>query len=266
MKEIKDINELRSIQLEALKDVHKFCKENNLRYFLAYGTLLGAVRHKGYIPWDDDIDIIMPRPDYEQFFKLYGNKTYEASCFKSNKIHPYLYGKVYDKRTILKENITFDLENGVYIDIFPLDGIPANQQEAQKLFRKIHRLKKVMNLKKNKINGGRRGLSKQVVFIILQSFVFFISYKWIVNKINNLAQRIPYNFANNYVSVLTEGGYPTVHLKRDCEDYTLMAFEGALFNVPKEYDKILTNIYGDYMQLPPESKRVSTHSFKAWWK
>lgn len=266
MKEIKDIDELRSIQLEALKDVHKFCEENNLRYFLAYGTLIGAIRHKGYIPWDDDIDILMPRPDYERFLKTYNNEIYEALSYKKNKQYPYPYGKVFDKRTVLKEYSSFDLNFGVYIDVFPLDGVPENPQKAKVICEKIHILNNIMNLKKNKVKGIKRSFKKQIMFIILQCIVCFIPYRWVIKKTDKLCSTETYESSKQHVGCFMDGEYFRLHSKEACKNLILSEFENNQFYIPQGYDEILTNNYGNYMQLPPEKERISTHTFKAWWK
>lgn len=268
MKEIK-LEEQRSIQVEVLKDVHKFCTEHKITYFLAYGTLLGAIRHKGYIPWDDDIDIIMPRSDYERFFKTYGNETYEALDYKKDKTYPYPFGKISDKRTILKEEkIRFDLENGIYIDVFPLDGITENIKKAQMLFKRMQILKTIMTLKLKRIRGLKRSLCRQVLFVTLQGIVCFIPYKWVLKKIDYLAQTASNNPHNNYAGVLVENDnhlsiYPKI---TSYKDLILVDFEQYQFYAPKEYDKILKSNYGNYMELPPEEERVPHHLCKMWWK
>ena len=129
MKEL-TIEELKEVELNILKDVAKFCEINKIQYFLCGGTLLGAIRHKGFIPWDDDIDIAMPRADYERFFKLYNgnNSRYKADSLENNNNWHMSFGRVGDINTVLYEHT---LKNKykkyhAFIDIFPVDGLPNN--------------------------------------------------------------------------------------------------------------------------------------------
>lgn len=264
MKEIK-MEELKSIQLDILKDIHSFCEKNQLRYYLFYGTLLGAIRHKGYIPWDDDIDIAMPRPDYEKFFSMFGNNKYEAQNCTNTKKYPYSFGKVFDNRTVLKENISFTVENGVYVDIFPLDGLPEDKQKIDKIINKIKIWRYILNLKKNKIFNCKRTIPKQLFFIFLQMFVIVIPYRFVVNKINNLCKFYAYDSCELVAELNAGNNNSMIH--RSAFDKTIMIdFEKYKFMAPCGYDEWLTNRYGDYMQAPPIKDRISTHKYKAWWK
>ena len=128
MRRITDIQELRGVQLGILDDIHAFCVDNGIRYFLACGTLIGAVRHKGYIPWDDDIDLYMPRDDYERFINEF--KSVSGNCRvldpKKEKHYYYTYAKVVDKRTLLVEPEADGYRIGVYVDVFPVDYVTDN--------------------------------------------------------------------------------------------------------------------------------------------
>ncbi|MFR5682857.1 MAG: phosphorylcholine transferase LicD [Clostridia bacterium] len=124
------LEEIKSIQLDILSQVANYCDRNGLRYFLAYGTLLGAVRHKGYIPWDDDIDIMMPRPDYMQFINSFNNEkcALRVGSHYLDKNYPYVIAKVYDTSTLCKENIDVEYSIGINIDVFPIDGLPETER------------------------------------------------------------------------------------------------------------------------------------------
>ena len=134
MKELSK-NEIKTIQLDILQSIHQFCETNNIRYSLAYGTLLGAIRHKGYIPWDDDIDVMMPRPDYERFIQNYPNFCDRNIVQTYNNDNSYYLwcAKVYDNRT---EQITFPTRSGVCVDVFPIDGLPDNLEDVRKYIKK----------------------------------------------------------------------------------------------------------------------------------
>ena len=131
MKKI-DIVEAKKMMLDILKTVAKFCDENNLRYFIFYGTYLGALRHKGYIPWDDDIDIAMPRPDYEKFMEIFHAENLAVWTWRKDNKYLLPFAKVYDTRTEVHENADFGETFGVNIDIFPLDGLPKKQSQIKR--------------------------------------------------------------------------------------------------------------------------------------
>ena len=137
MKKIEDIQELRQIQMGILDEVHQFCEQHGLRYFLSSGTLIGAVRHRGYIPWDDDIDIYMPRQDYEQFLLTYTDAKgiYRAINPATEPHYYYTFAKVVDQRTRMVEKETEGYEIGVYLDIFPVDYVTDNLSRRERVFR-----------------------------------------------------------------------------------------------------------------------------------
>lgn len=137
-RQIKDIEEIKKIQLEILKYVDQFCSQNNIKYALGYGTLIGAVRHKGFIPWDDDIDIIMRRNDYNRFIELFSKETgrYKVWSHNLQTDYPIPYAKVTDEKTLKLEGTNYYVERGVDIDVFPLDDLPNDEKAVDKVFKK----------------------------------------------------------------------------------------------------------------------------------
>ena len=131
--------EIKNIQLDILNSIHQFCSERGIRYSLAFGTLLGAVRHQGYIPWDDDLDIMMPRPDYDRFVAEYQgtHQHYVVQTYKNNESYFLSLAKVYDNRT---EQIIFPTKTGVFVDIFPIEGLPETEVEAKQYIDKYCKL------------------------------------------------------------------------------------------------------------------------------
>ena len=149
------IDKLKQIQLDMLKDIHTFCVEHEIRYSLAFGTLLGAVRHKGYIPWDDDIDIMMPREDYNRFIRSYGNQTYKIADMSVNPNYGLPFAKVEDVLTVIEENVEGESVFGVYIDVFPVDSIPDNMLARRSFYKMKSLLNTLFDLKTVRLNKSR---------------------------------------------------------------------------------------------------------------
>lgn len=258
-----DVGELRKIQLDMLTDVAAFCDENKITYFLSYGTLIGAIRHQGYIPWDDDIDICMPRPDYNKFLQSYNIKKspYRVVDFSLDESYKLPFAKVTDTRTIMWETMYDKDVFGVYLDVFPIDGC----DRSGKIIGRNKLLGQLLNAKKA-ILGKGRSFKKNCVIGMGKCLLSFVSVKSLLKQMQKLTQVIPYEKAEYVANIMYSYGICEIMKKSDLEETTLGKFEGHLFKVPKKYDKYLRQIYGDYMKLPPEDKRVSTHTFKAWWK
>lgn len=258
------IEELKRIQIEILKEVHEFCLVKGLRYSLAYGTLIGAVRHNGFIPWDDDIDILMPRPDYEilkrEFIHpvlMFVDRDVDSNCYVT-------FGKIYNSRTIMREYTDYNCEYGVYIDIFPIDGLPNNTYEAINHYKKMSRMRKLLDFKMVKVSNTRSFL-KNLVLIGGKILLFPFRRKSLQDYVIKLKKKYKYEDSNN-VAELSFGTYKRILPKEVFESYILHRFEGEEFFIIKEYDKYLTSVFGDYMKLPPIEKRVTHHSFYAYWK
>lgn len=255
--------ELKKIQLDILKEVDSFCRQNNIQYYLAYGTLLGAVRHGGYIPWDDDIDIVMPRPDYERFKKEFynSNNDYEIRDHEIDSNFLYSTGKIEYKNSELKENVQNPSKLGVNIDVFVLDGIKANDQRVRnKLFcwNSLYNLKQVSPKKD-------RAAWKNIILVLGQILLKLVPLQFIVKRIIYISKAACEYDKTNYICPLV------LPLKRKNPIYEKewfcpieLYFEGEKFYAPQNYDAILTCLYGDYMKLPPIDEQVTHHDFKAY--
>ena len=264
----------REIQLEEKKildHVVKFLDKNNINYSLCGGTLLGAIRHKGFIPWDDDIDILMTRPEYDKLQELIkkdnsilGNNLYFHSMELNNSNMPFT--KVYN------HNIrTYDwrykdkYEKYLWIDIFPIDGFPESDKVCKNWFKKRNKIKKMYMYSKttSKFLFHKKEYLKNIAKIIIKFIATIFPKKNYAKKIISLGKKYPYE-TSKYTGCYVWGYGPQEKMKKeDYEKYIDVEFEGTKYKGLKEYDKYLTNLYKDYMQLPPEEKRV-THSFKAW--
>lgn len=252
----------KEIQVGILLDFAKFCEDNNLKYFIAYGTLLGAVRHKGFIPWDDDIDVWMPRKDYNFLIKNYkSNLNYRLINPRDNEArHPYV--KIIDSNTVKIEKLV-DYSNGnlgVDIDVFPLDGQPDDDTTFVLWYKKLIKIYKnyLYNVLKN---GG--SVKRRIFFPILKFFAH--SRKWVFKKADMLHALYPFD-NSMYVGTI-ESTFDVIRdrfCKEWFEDSIMLEFESYRFRAPRDYDKILTQLYGDYMTLPPVEKQKTHHGFQLY--
>ena len=255
--------ELKAIQLDILQNVAEFCSQNNIIYFLAYGTLIGAIRHKGYIPWDDDIDIAMPRPDYDRFIRLFNNlqqSHIKVIAMENDDHYGFSYAKVHDTRTIMNETQYKQDHFGVYIDVFPIDGVKDKKQ-----VKRLRMANKCLHSKK--ANYKQRKMSKKIINFLGKVILFPFSTHTIVKFIDKMARKYPFGstpLAGGICdSMVGERAIVDVNYFKDVQ---LQEFEGKLYNIPVGYDGWLRSIYGDYMKLPPEEKRITHHIFEALWK
>ena len=259
MKQITDINQLREIQMGILDDVHRFCENQGLRYSLSSGSLIGAVRHHGYIPWDDDIDIYMMRNDYERFIKTYHDQQehYRVLDPKKEKHYYYTYAKVVDTRTRMIEKETKGYEIGVYIDVFPVDYVTDDMKMRKRIFRLKKLLYKIRRCKISQSNP----LHSRLAYWCYRSLPVSVNMlnKWIECLI---IRRKP----TDTLCHMTEAGptingcFPAAAMKKMMD----MKFENRIYKGMIGYDVYLRQTYGDYMKLPPEDQRT-THQFEAYW-
>ena len=260
MRKIEDIQELRQIQMGILDEVHQFCEANGLRYFLSSGTLIGAVRHKGYIPWDDDIDIYMPRQDYEQFLQTYSDTKgiYRAINPATEPHYYYTFAKVVDLRTRMVEKETEGYEIGVYMDIFPVDYVTEDLQERERIFK---RKKLLYKIRRCKISNSNPLRSKLAYFVYKH---WPLSVRQIERRIRQL---IVLDTPTQTVCNMTEAGpalkgcFPAADIASSVD----IEFEGRTYKTMVGYKDYLERTYGDYMTLPPVEQRV-THQFEAYIK
>lgn len=262
MKEKLSLEEIKIIELQILKEFASYCEENHLKYVLAYGTLLGAVRHGGFIPWDDDIDVLMPREDYEKFYKLLQvkplNAQYKVVSWK-DKTAIYPFFKIIDNNTEVIETYIKN-KTGIWIDIFPVDKLCMNDRKNNKLFRRIDRMRS-MHRKAIARPFVGMNLKKKILRTIGYPITLILNPYKIANKIDIMAQE--FNKSDSTKGLVDfVWGINLRYLPKDLFEFELMEFEGIEFRVPKKYDEVLKMCYGDYMKLPPKEKRVG-HTMEA---
>lgn len=260
--------ELRCIQMDILQAVHNFCMDNNIKYSLAYGTLLGAVRHGGYIPWDDDIDIAMLRDDYERFYKEFKDpngfyKFREARNMENMNIG---FGKVEDTRTLLIESANSG-NIGINIDVFPIDNMYDSFDLSCKQLKKLNVYKSLLIAKVRPVKVVH-GLPKKILMFFLKILLLPVSiHKIVLRFIRSVIKN--HNSNSEYVAMILGTSFSMNNIfKRDLwKEYSTISFEGRTFMTVKNIDAYLKLAYGDYMQLPPKEQQVPKHDFEAiYWK
>lgn len=268
--------DIQTVSLEILQAVHSFCVQNSIRYSLAYGTLIGAVRHKGFIPWDDDIDIIMPRPDYDRFCHSFNAEKYllvseyDPKCYIN-------YGKVFEtKKTACRTLAPFNSYHtgGVSIDIFPADAVPDHRDqfitEVKQLYPHWRRQIRYRHSMASLGDIIRTFSNKDIVILLL--IKFSLQGKRLLKKENRIirdtiTQR---NWeSTNHWSQLSflDDGYKCFLPIEDFSDTIDVEFEGQQFSALKGWDSFLKNLYGNYMELPPVDERTPKHKQTIYyWK
>ncbi|REC33549.1 LicD family protein [Enterococcus pseudoavium] len=272
-----NLDEIKKTALNMLVYVNNICQRNNLRYSIYYGTLLGAVRHKGFIPWDDDIDIVLPRPDYEKLLRiLEKDSKYKLASSINNKAYRYTFSKLFDPTTKLVSKQIFDYEGkeaGVFIDIFPLDGVPENK-ETQKSYA-------------FEMDSYKIGFMNTLGLMYARSYSYFRSFVKLILKFPFYARlrksgnysywrdlyeknslRYPFEqskFCGHLEYINSDKAiYPTDWFSKD--NFEEIDFEGYKIKAIKNADSFLKKYYGNYMTLPPTEDQISNHLYDFYWR
>lgn len=254
----KILKKLHDAEIEILDEVVRICDKYSLTYYLVGGTLLGAIRHHGFIPWDDDLDIAMPRKDYLIFLEVCTNElkpNFYYQSFDNCKIMTNNFAKIRKRNTLFVEEylekLQNDIEMGIFIDIFPLDSAKKEKgiQHVQKYF-----LERLTVLYMIKLGLGKHGLFKRFLAALFSKSVLLSLRQWIVKFSNSADSNYYINLGSQYnitkQTILMSKYDPPIKVE----------FEGKFYNSPNDYDYVLRRIYGDnYMQLPPIEKRI-THN------
>lgn len=267
MRKIETLQEIQDMEYAIMCRLVDFLEVHQIRYILAGGTMLGAVRHGGFIPWDDDIDLLVPRDDYEKLKRIKGEfrqKDLEIQCpGMAGYMHPFI--KVVDKRTIVKDRkLAENYTTHVWIDVFPLDHFP-DDPGLHKLALLRNKYLRAVLYTALKRNGPSHG-GKLVRGILKGMYHLMGGYQNVCLKIDREAQRMDSrNRRSNHVG---NGAWP--ESERDYFELSMIEpavshrFRDRLFNIPANYDGYLSQLYGNYMLPPPEGERAR-HDFEAYW-
>lgn len=249
------LDDRRKLYLDMMTEIDSFCRSNNIKYSLSCGTLLGAIRHHGFIPWDDDFDIMMPLPEMIRFKKLFHSDNLRYVDVDIDYKHIYPFSEIESLKTIRKP-IPFIRSHGLYIDLYPILGLPDDKDEIDKFIQKGFDI----NSKREKKTRLTKGVRHAIPLFQKCFLSKYVSYY------RNYMFQFPYLNAKYFYHL---GGYPKWRAVLD-EDYFEelidAEFEGHKFLITSKYDKMLSQFYGNYMEYPPVEKRIPTHNNNYFWK
>ncbi len=267
MQEI-DLKNLKLIELELLKQFKEICEQEGFNYSLGGGTLLGAIRHKGFIPWDDDIDVNMPRPDYNKFIEYCKkNKTpFRLVCHETDSDYWLLFAKISDPNTILIDEDNHNI--GINIDIFPFDSLDETLLKAKFCFLKSELFRDLLIAKNYK--SFRKSKTHNIFYELFRYFLYLASRQLSAVKLIKFIEK-QYStkdfYCSNYSACLCGAHrFKEIMPTSVFTDLIEVEFERESFKAYKNYDTYLKALYGNYMDLPPDEKQVSHHVFKAYHK
>lgn len=258
------LTELQKRLLKILEWFHSFCIDNELRYYIVAGTLIGAVRHHGFIPWDDDIDVGMPRKDYNRLMELLDKEVgnyYLETPFSDNKEYIYPWCKLYDTGTTKIEKMRHNFRLGIYMDIFPIDGLGNTREESLNSYKRIDFLNMLWATRACAIRRDR-GLLKNAAILASRCLPqFILNDKKLIRKIDSECKKNDFDLCEYVSSTLSTYRAKEIMLKAIYGKPTEYSFENITVYGPEKYDEYLKTIYGEWWILPPQEKRINPHDY-----
>ena len=265
------LQERKNVAIGILSYIDDVCKKNGIKYYLYGGSLIGAIRHNGFIPWDDDIDIALMRRDYEKLISILKNKKEFNILYPGMKGYYYQFAKLCDPKTYVKEDgLPYVDGLGVWVDIFPLDEVPDDNVDRKAFFdecvKEGEKLRACIPGLYFYSDSKIKSLIKRIIYFPkvlpyrIKGLMYWEKRLVLLNKKYN-------GYGFSHVGVLpTKYGVLCSHLRSDFEDSKIHVYEDIYVSIPQQYDRVLRHMYGDYMKLPPMSQRVLPHTAKAYWR
>lgn len=255
-----------------LKKLVSVCDELGLRYCLYFGTLIGVVRYHGFIPWDDDVDIVMPRPDYEKLVAYFAehaeeNKPFVLMHYKLNKEYIYPIARLCDTRYYVDYNGAKEYGLGLFVDIYPFDGCGQTKEEAiQYILGHLHDVKMIGLAGSDHFKPSLKGMHATLPKFAAYCVAKCMGSRNLIRKLEEKSLKKPFD-ENKFAGLAIWDVLEHIVVEQDSFNHRIqMQFEDTNFAVPENYDAILRATYGDYMQLPPESERIGHHYYHAYLK
>lgn len=259
------LRKVQLVELDILRELDRVCREYNISYFLYRGTFLGAIRHRGFIPWDDDMDVAMLRRDYEKFCQVAPQALGEGYALQNWHTDPQYalpFGKLRKRGTRCVEGKSPELkENGFFVDIYPLDYAPKAETDRTALSRKLLHLFRVKLMKSHYtpwVEEDHIVWKKRIGYVPYRVASWFVSHQKLIDRYEALVSAVPENDLLYEQSALSKTNYFRRKWCQELEDYP---FEDGAFPGPKAFDECLSELYGDYMTPPPAGKRENRHLF-----
>ncbi len=264
------IRKLQMVEFRILEEVVRILEEENIRYYLLGGSFLGAVRHKGFIPWDDDIDIGIPRPDYDRFYEIANKRLKQGLVyrnFRAGNEDTVYFSRVEDSSVKVKDSSAIESRvRNAWIDIFPLDGMPDNA-----IMRRIHQFRLLFlrvllqysqfSIIVNQDLPGRPLHEKLLIDLgNIIDFEKHLDTKKCMHRLDSALRKYGYDESSYVVNFMGAYKFREMFPKEIYDDACEYEFEGSMFTAPRSYDSVLKQMYGDYMKLPPEEERNKHHT------
>lgn len=266
------LEEIHKETLEILKKIIVICDELKINYFLAYGSLIGAVRHQGFIPWDDDLDLIMLRPDYDKFLQYCTEHEQMLLPYKLMGRHntpgfPFNISRFCDMRYKMVSDEITDAGMGMFIDIYPFDGAGSEPDDVMKKTgkKRLFYLNCAFSALRKHYHPSSKGLLHNLIKFPGHCFARIMGADFFLDRLEKFKDTFPLE-ESKYVICMVWDWPIRLKEKKHFEEFTYLPFEGIQVKVPKEYDAVLRSSYGDYMQLPPEDQRVPHHEYSLYRK
>lgn len=259
------LSDLQKKLVDMLEWFHNFCVEHQLQYYLLGGTMLGAARHEGFIPWDDDVDIGMPRDDYERFLSLTKGKRFGDLIVED--IHTpakdfyYGYSKIYDLSTTLVENTRYKIRRGIYLDLFPLDGVSNDPAEAHSYYASFVKRYRLLLTRTCAIRKERKWYKNAAILAARLIPNFLVNNKKLMLSIDEACKKRNFRDYEIIGNLYGNWGEREIMKKSVFGKPTLYRFERLEVYGVEDADAYLTNLYGDWRKLPPVEKQVTHHDF-----
>ena len=260
------VGKIQSVVYGILCDIDDFCRKNNIKYYLSGGTCLGAVRHKGFIPWDDDADIMMPRRDYMKFVKTFGRqygKKYNVYSLYTDKNWQRMVSRVCSKNSLIYSTKIREEPMGIFVDIFPIDGVPKGKLAQKFFFAKMKFLSvcRTASIRTSFFEDEKYKFLKKIFAV----FTRRIGARYFAIQIDKMARDCPFEKCDKVaVSLAIHYGMREIIDKKYMSEAVFLPFGDRKFPVPSGYDKYLTNLYGDYMVIPKDAQQNGYTHLHGW--